>query len=1038
MEGKRWARLRRIFEDASDLPVEARAAFLDGECAGDPELRDEVERMLASDTDAPEFLGTPAVLPLDPLDTPTGFQPTRVGQYEIVRPIASGGMGVVYEAQQENPQRRVAVKMLRSGVLSESIRRRFLYEAEVLGRLRHPGIAQIHEAGVHVDASGAEAPYFAMEYVPGARDVLSYAREQGLDLRARLALFAELCDAVHHGHQQGVVHRDIKPANLLVDETGRPKVIDFGVARATDADLMHRSLATKTGEIVGTLRYMSPEQLTGDPAVIDTRTDVYSLGFVLYELVSGETPYDVDGKTFTEALMTIRDATPVDPRRRMPALPADVAWVTLRALEKEPDRRYRSASELAADVRRILDHEPVEAGPPSTVYRLRKFVRRHRVATAAAGLVAVALTAGGALAAAGYVEAADQAAKFRSINQVLTDLLVSVQTGVDGRDVRVVELLDRVAGELESDLEERPEVAAALHATLAESYFNLGIYADAEQQARRALELLDGRVAERDPERLAAWTTVLSAMLAQDDERAEQWIAAGLGIAEGLPEEHEFVIGLRNGEYDLAFLRGDHALAIEGGRELWERARVSLGPDHELTLVVLGNLVLRMAARDVDDEALRLAREMHDATVRVHGEGSFKALHQRLLLARYLSQRGDHDAARREFDAALPRLMALGGEEHPRVVVAMQDLGLLYLKQGEHARAAAVLESCLKVSERTRGPEHSTTLRIKANLANARGAMGDPRAEGALRETLETRTLLWGKEHPGTVRQMIALGTELTKQSRHAEAEPLLQEALVLARTLEGDDPGLVRGALHALAYFSYTINDFEEARPYFQEALERHRRELGGAHPDTLRIANNYVAVLGRLERYQDAIPVALELAGIQRDTREPDHPARMASETNLAWLHMKAGNFATAAELFAGCLDVVQEHLGPDDPLAAKASANLGKALLAKGDVERALAALDEAIARAEFEPRIRRWDFAGWRQERASCLRRLGRFEAAEADLLVVDEIVSTLFSEHDPNRRSGVTDLIALYEEWERPDDAKAWRETLAKIRERPVR
>ncbi|MEM9379353.1 MAG: serine/threonine-protein kinase, partial [Planctomycetota bacterium] len=478
MDGERWTRLRRLFEEASEMPDAARARFLDDACGDDVGLRREVDRMLAADTDGAVMLDAPAVASEAWEERPTGFDPTRVGRYEIVRPIASGGMGVVYEALQDTPARRVAVKMLRSGVLSESIRRRFLYEAEVLGRLRHPGIAQIYEAGVHADPSGAEAPFFAMEFVPGAHDLLTYTREQGLDLRARLALFAEVCDAIHHGHLQGVIHRDLKPANLLVDETGRPKVIDFGVARATEGDLLRRSLATQTGEIVGTLRYMSPEQLGGDPGSIDTRTDVYALGYVLYELVSGEAPYDVDGRSFSQVALAIRDATPVDPRRRVPDLPPEVAWVSLRALEKEPDRRYLSASELAADVRRILDHEPVVAGPPSTVYRLRKFVRRNRVATVAAGLVLLALTAGAGLAAAGYVEAAREAVKFRSINRVLSNVLVSVQTGVDGRDVRVVELLDRVADELETDLDGRPEVAAALHATLAESYYSLGLFVE--------------------------------------------------------------------------------------------------------------------------------------------------------------------------------------------------------------------------------------------------------------------------------------------------------------------------------------------------------------------------------------------------------------------------------------------------------------------------------------------------------------------------------------------------------------------------------
>ncbi|MEM9382855.1 MAG: tetratricopeptide repeat protein, partial [Planctomycetota bacterium] len=566
----------------------------------------------------------------------------------------------------------------------------------------------------------------------------------------------------------------------------------------------------------------------------------------------------------------------------------------------------------------------------------------------------------------------------------------------------------------------------------------LGLFVEAERESRRALELWDGRVAADDPDRRKAWTLTMGSLIAQDDARAAEWIERGLVEAEGLPEDDPFVLRLRNGQHVLAYRRGDYAYAVEEGHALWARARESLGPDHAFTLIALSNLVAWRAAQAVDDETLDLARELHGAFVRVHGETSFHALDQQLTIARLDSERGAYDAAREGFDAALPPLVALAGEEHPRVVVAMQDLALLHMKERRNARAIVLLERCLAISEATRGPEHSATLLIAANLATARGAIDDSRALESLREMLETHTQLWGAGHPRTVLQMTSLGADLTKRGQFDEAGPLLVEALARAREIEADDPKLVRTALHVLGYFYYTINDYERARPVFAEALERFRRELGASHPETLHVANNHVAALGRLGRYAEAIPVATEIVGVYRDTLPITDEVRSSGERNLAWLHSRAGNAATATELYSGILDEVLETRDDDDPLVAMAFADLGKALSAKGDHEDAVGALDEAIARAEFEPRVDRWNFAGWRRARAASLRRLDRMDEAESDLLVADEIVLTRFSPQDPNRRPVVEDLVELYEEWDRPDEATVWRATLEEIRKPPVR
>jgi non-specific serine/threonine protein kinase/serine/threonine-protein kinase len=279
--------------------------------------------------------------------------PEKIGNYRILRLIATGGMGTVYEAEQQHPHRTVALKVMKHGIASRPALRRFEFEAEILGRLRHPGIAHIYEAGTHDDGSGS-VPFFAMEYVTNARNIIAYANARDLSVRERLALFATVCDAVHHGHQKGIIHRDLKPGNILVDDAGRPKVIDFGIARATDADIALTTIQTSVGELLGTLQYMSPEQCEADPQELDTRSDVYSLGVILYEMLCGRLPYDVSGKSVPGATRIIQEHQPLSPSSFGRALRGNVEAITLKALEKTPERRYQSATGLCQDIRRHL------------------------------------------------------------------------------------------------------------------------------------------------------------------------------------------------------------------------------------------------------------------------------------------------------------------------------------------------------------------------------------------------------------------------------------------------------------------------------------------------------------------------------------------------------------------------------------------------------------------------------------------------------------------------------------------------------------
>ena len=371
------------------LPEAERAEFLDSECKSDEALKAEVQSLLAHATEAPtaSALKEPITFQTDPL------LGKKIGRYHIKHVIGTGGMGTVYQAMQQQPRRVVALKVMKRGIASRSALRRFEYEAQILARLRHPGIAQIYEAGVHEEV-GESVPFFAMEYIPAAMPITRYAEQKKLGTRERLDLFARVCDAVQHGHGKGIIHRDLKPSNILVDSSGQPKIIDFGVARSTDSDLAVTTLQTDIGQLIGTLQYMSPEQCLADPIDLDTRSDVYALGVVLYELLCGKVPYDVSRAAVFEATRVIQEATPAKPSTLNKTLRGDVETVVMKALEKDRERRYRSAAEFGEDLRRYLNDEPVTAQPPSLSYQVRMFARKNKVVFRAGVAVIVTLLLG--------------------------------------------------------------------------------------------------------------------------------------------------------------------------------------------------------------------------------------------------------------------------------------------------------------------------------------------------------------------------------------------------------------------------------------------------------------------------------------------------------------------------------------------------------------------------------------------------------------------------------------------------------------------
>lgn len=425
-------------------------------------MADEVVHTAADDVTIPDYVEYEH-------DVPTLPSGTEVGKYTIDKVLGVGGMGAVYRATQDKPQRQVALKLIRPGVLSSKSIRRFDLEAEILGRLHHPNIAQIHEAGID-SASGS--PYFAMEYIAG-QELGDYVVDEKLSTKQTLELFVKLCDAIQHAHAKGVIHRDLKPANVLVDQDGEPKVLDFGVARATDSDSSGATMQTNVGQLIGTLYYMSPEQAIGDTANLDTRSDVYALGVVLYEILTGEIPYNLKDKAIHEAVRVIQDTNHTKMSRHDSSLSGDLEVIMGKALDKDKDRRYQSVADLSADIRRYLGNQPISARPPSMIYKSTKFVRRNTGLTISAAVIMVIFTIGAGFTITQWIQRTE--ARQLALDNMLTTLKeMDVQKGEGPALAK--RLLDLYSDHGETIFTGDKDSLAVFYTNLGEAYLGYGDY----------------------------------------------------------------------------------------------------------------------------------------------------------------------------------------------------------------------------------------------------------------------------------------------------------------------------------------------------------------------------------------------------------------------------------------------------------------------------------------------------------------------------------------------------------------------------------
>jgi len=794
MTDERWQRMWDLFHDLRERPGDERAARLDAIGADDPELRREVEDLLA-EHDAPslQVLRDTHDVAIRGLVLRPG---DRVGPYRILASLGEGGMGVVYRAEQDEPVRRtVAVKLIRPGMDTREVVGRFEAERRALAGLEHDRIARVFDAGVTDDGR----PYFAMEYVDG-QPITTYCDERRLPLAERLDLFLEVCEGVQHAHRRGIIHRDLKPSNVLVREVeGRAsvKIIDFGIARATGPVAASREAFTAVGRILGTPEYMSPEQagLTGDD--VDTRTDVYALGVLLYELLVGANPFDwqeVRRAGYDEILRIIRETEPPRPSTRLSSLGAtagdvaarrgatgadltrrvrgDLDCIVLRAMDKERDRRYGSPADLAADLARYRSNRPIEARPPSPLYRARKFARRHRVAVAAGAAVAIAIVAGVAVGVAGLVraraaerEAKREAAVAEEVSRFLVDLFQVSEPGeAAANSLTAREVLDRGVENVRTSLADRPEVRGRLLRTLGGVYTRLGLYGDARPLLDEALDVHRG-------------------------------LDGGDGVETAATLSRLAGLDLEAGRYDEA-LRG-----YEQVRAIDERER---GPDHPDTVLALENIGTVLEAMHRPDEAVEVLRRAAGARERIHGAGdpeTAKALY-RLSVAE--TSAGDLDAAAASVSRAIRIFENAYGDDHPWLQYSWNALAVLYWRQGRLEDARPLLERALASIERTHGTDHPYAAQVANNLGYLHLELGDP--EGArpyIERALAIQEAKLGRDHPEVAITLLNDARLHAETDDPAGAEERYARGIRIRETAFGtDDPGLagpLRGRARAL-----------------------------------------------------------------------------------------------------------------------------------------------------------------------------------------------------------------------------------------------
>jgi eukaryotic-like serine/threonine-protein kinase len=842
MSAHDWQKVEELLHQAMALAPEQRAEFLDGACGSDADLRAELNSLLLVGDDLnDEFLKSPlrGVLEREIGEIESGGA-LAAGQifaqrFELIRKLGEGGMGQVWLAEQIFPVRRpVAVKLIKAGMYDEAVAQRFQSERQSLAIMDHPAIAKVFDAGM----TSQGQPYLVMEYVPGL-PITDYCDQHKLSIKDRIELFIQACEGVQHAHQKAIIHRDLKPSNILVLEVdGRPmpRIIDFGLAKTTAPQVTGETLFTQLGQFIGTPGYMSPEQVNLSARDIDTRTDVYTLGVVLYVLLTGLQPFENKRRekpSLEEWLRQLREEEPpnpstkvsgdkdtssatadarrTEPRQLISQLRGDLDWITMKALERDRTRRYGTPSELAVDLRRFLNHEPVMARPASTGYRLRKYFRRHRIAVSVGAGLLVVLAVFSVIQALQLRETTrerDHAKQERDRANQERDRATRIAAFMSnmfkvpdpsearGNSVTAREILDRAANDIGTGLAQDPEVQSQMTHEMASTYNNLGLHARAHELAQRAF---DAR---------------LSLHGADDPKTLESMTQLGL----------------------ILHMEGHDAEAEPLDRQALADERRVLGSDDPLTLETADDLAMVLNPLGRYPEAEKLAREVVDSSTRRLGPESGLTLRAQNHLGSILFYAGHAADAEKVLRPALDAERRVWGPDHPETMKAMTMLAICLHHQNHFAEAELLYREVLASSERVLGTEHSSTAIAMANLANILGDEGhSPEAQKLQRQALAIFSRTLGPDHPSTLTCELNLSRGLRSDGQLQEAERLQRQILATEIRAHGPEYPDTLAAQSELASTLFLERRYAEAEKLARETFDIQLRELGPRHRDVV-----------------------------------------------------------------------------------------------------------------------------------------------------------------------------------------------------------
>jgi serine/threonine-protein kinase len=939
---ERWQQIDTLFAEALDRPPDERSAFLRHACGDDPDLYHAVSQLLDEMDAAAQMLGesvTDFAAPLMPEleadlraeDVDEVSADRRIGPYRVVRPIGHGGMGTVYLAERADDQYRqqVALKLVRKGGDTQEIVHRFRYERQILASLEHPGIARLYDGGVSTDGR----PYLVMEYVDG-QPIDAYCDAHRLSVAARLELFEAVCEAVEYAHRNTVVHRDLKPSNILVTEEGRVKLLDFGIAKlVAEESTAPAAPQTRTGWRVMTPEYAAPEQVRGGS--VTTATDVYALGGVLYELLTGRRPLDMTARSATEveaavleqlperpsivvtrpithrhrdattatvapdAVSAARGATPARLRRQ---LQGDLDVILLKALRKEPERRYASAGALLDDIRRHRTGQPIAARRDSVRYRAAKFVRRHRVGVGMALVAAVVLIGLGLFHTMRITQERDRAQAEAARAQAAMTFMETLFEGADpdetlGDTLTVFELLDRGTMQVGQALHNQPDVQATAQHILGTLYLKLGAY-------DQAAPLLQDAVAVQEAEENAA--------------------------TELLPHVNLAHLYVHTGAYNEADSLFQVGLA---------RYRTAWGPRHANVASVLVDYGAALEEMGRYDKARTHLREALSIFEQASGDWREDMADARFALGTVYMNEGQYAVADSLFRAVLATRRVLYGATHSKVADALNNLGNSLYDQGEYAAADSLLQETLAIRRQLFGEDHPAVAKALNNLSLVPYARGNyAAADSLMRVSLGIVERLVGRVHPDAAMTLNNIGWVQLRQGDLDGAEATFRESLRIMQKVSGPvspDAALLLGNV---GFVLHTKGDVAAAEPFFREALAV-RQEVHG--PENMHVAWRQFALaeaLRDLERYDEAETLHRESVAIRRTLRPDGHFDIARGLNGLAGALADQGKHAAAADAYREALSIYQTLYDPNHDTVVQVQGALGASLTAMGHFEEA----------------------------------------------------------------------------------------------------